>query len=406
MHSAANLRFLMSVFLLLVVTGCNKKIQKDVPLDKPISEFQSELLNIAFETATSIPVDPHIKDRSKAQEAVVDVCLKLDQARLAAAYAERIDDWRRGLCYADIAFYCAEQGYTDSAEKYIEFAGSVAEKSTGQKWQTDRIKTKIAQTYALLKQTEKAERYNSDLTNSETGKFQSAKISVSDANSFDAQVEALDSLIDRGDFDVIRNTLQAYAVLFDRFYDNAERRSLAEEKIRTALEKYKLPGFIFLELLADISQSYIEHNDPNKALELVNEAKFILDNSQWPLEQLIKYRTMLTELRFRAGETEKALGDADAILNLYNEKKNLIINIYRAEAFRRIARMYSSMGNTQAALSVYKLAVEAGVENPNSRPRAEDLSATCCSMVLYAVEPDAELWSRIRQISESLGAPW
>jgi hypothetical protein len=50
--------------------------------------------------------------------------------------------------------------------------------------------------------------------------------------------------------------------------------------------------------------------------------------------------------------------------------------------------------------------VEEGVENPNSRPRAEDLSATCRSMALHAVEPDADLWKRMRQIGDGLGPPW
>ena len=64
------------------------------------------------------------------------------------------------------------------------------------------------------------------------------------------------------------------------------------------------------------------------------------------------------------------------------------------------------MGDTATALSAYKRAVEEGVENPNSRPRAEDLSATCLSMAVHGVEPDAVLWTRIRQINDGLGDPW
>ena len=44
--------------------------------------------------------------------------------------------------------------------------------------------------------------------------------------------------------------------------------------------------------------------------------------------------------------------------------------------------------------------------NPNSRPRAEDLVAICCSMAKSAVEPDAALMGRIRQVKDALGAPW
>ena len=55
---------------------------------------------------------------------------------------------------------------------------------------------------------------------------------------------------------------------------------------------------------------------------------------------------------------------------------------------------------------MYKTAVEEGTANPNSRPRAEDLTATCCSMALSAVEPDKELWAKLKQIYEGLGEPW
>ena len=57
-------------------------------------------------------------------------------------------------------------------------------------------------------------------------------------------------------------------------------------------------------------------------------------------------------------------------------------------------------------LAVYRTAIEAGSENVNARPRAEDLSATCRSMARYDVEPDAELWARIEGIENGLTDPW
>jgi hypothetical protein len=64
------------------------------------------------------------------------------------------------------------------------------------------------------------------------------------------------------------------------------------------------------------------------------------------------------------------------------------------------------MRDPTEALAVYKQAAEAAVENPNSRPRAEDLSAICLSMAKRTVEPDAALWARIREIKSALGEPW
>jgi hypothetical protein len=64
------------------------------------------------------------------------------------------------------------------------------------------------------------------------------------------------------------------------------------------------------------------------------------------------------------------------------------------------------MGDEARALSFWMQAAEAGVENPNSRPRADDLAATCMSMVKAKVAPDEKLWLRLRAIASGLGEPW
>ena len=77
-----------------------------------------------------------------------------------------------------------------------------------------------------------------------------------------------------------------------------------------------------------------------------------------------------------------------------------------AFSLRPVAEAYMSMGDTAAAMAVYRTAVEESVVNPNSRPRALDLVATCCSLALNDVEPDAELWTRLREVDASLDHPW
>src|SRR5262245_10686053 len=110
------------ILLFLSGAGCEQKsAQKENPVpaaeqqsgnltDKPLAAFQNELLNTAFEVATKIPIDPHIKDRSRTQEEVFGVSLKLDQPKRALQFLEKIDNWRRGSAYADLAFYCAKNG--------------------------------------------------------------------------------------------------------------------------------------------------------------------------------------------------------------------------------------------------------------------------------------------------------
>lgn len=370
--------------------------------DKPLAAFQNELLDLAFQAATAIPIDPHIKDRSRAQEAVVGVCFALDQPQRAIGYIETIDDWRRGAGYADFAFYCAQHGDSSQVQLYLDLANSMSERA--EDWRRDRIKVKIARTYAWIGQTQQAAAFESGVVDSESGKVNSVRATRSDEDAFDQQINVLDSAIATGNFDLARNALEACAQLFNRFYDNEVRRSLAEEKIKSSWGK--LPIMIRIELMMKLAQFSLDHQDQTKALQLVNDTQVIIDGSQWTPETRVPLMGRLARLRSLSGDVEKARAAADAALALFEAERDKIMGIDRAGALRPLAEAYQSMTDNAAALSVYKKAVEEGAENPNARPRAEDLSSTCCSMALRGVEPDTELWTRLHQIQGGLGQPW
>jgi hypothetical protein len=371
-------------------------------VDAPLPGYRKDLLALAFDTATSIPLEPHIKDRSRAQEKVVAACLKLDQPASALGYMERIDDWRRGSCYADLAFHNAGHGRPDQARRWIDRAAEVA--ASTEDWRRDAIRVRIAQTHALLGHDEKADRLSDGVVDSEKGKLAAARAMVIDEEAFDEQLASIDALVAAGNFDVLKNALESATVLFDRFHDDAGRRTRVEEKIRASWEQ--LPIFIRIELLMTLADSALEHDDRPKALELTNDARAFLDGYDWPAQYRVPLAAKIAKARFRAGDVEKARSDADAVLALFKEQRETIVNIDRAETLQPLAETYHAMGDTAKALSVYRMALDEGVVNPNSRPRAEDLSATCVSMALCAVEPDPELWQRIREIREGLGKPW
>lgn len=111
--------------------------------DAPLAEYQKELLDLAFETASAFPTMPHIKNRSLAQQSVVEASLRLDQPQRALGYAKRIDNWRRGAGYADYALYCAQKGDAAAAQRHIDLAREVYEKTEKdeiQDWQRDEIR--------------------------------------------------------------------------------------------------------------------------------------------------------------------------------------------------------------------------------------------------------------------------
>jgi hypothetical protein len=403
-----------TVFLLaLLPFGCDRRPAEDASpkeascrtgalADKPIAPFQKDLLEVAFRAAMAIPVEPHLRTRCRTQEEVVATCLQLDQPKRAIGYLEQIKDWRRGAAYADLAFYCVQHGLTDDVQTYLDLAARIAE-AAGPDWARDRVRVKIARTYALLEQKEQAERFEAGVPESETGKVAAVRAQYGE-ESFEEQMEGLERLLGSQQFDIIRNALESSVALFDRFYGDAERRPQVEEAIRASWEK--MPLLVRIDLVMRLGECAAKHGDGTKALELFNEAQAWLEGEEWPLRFRIPLTARVAEGRFRAGDAPKARADADAALALFDAEKEQMVDIDRATALHPLAEAYQAMGDPAAALGVYKRAVEEGVVNVNSRPRAEDLSATCCSMALHAVEPDAELWTRIRQIGKGLGPPW
>ena len=111
--------------------------------------------------------------------------------------------------------------------------------------------------------------------------------------------------------------------------------------------------------------------------------------------------------RHRAGERDRSARETSTrLLAAYAYEREQIVDIYRAGALRAIAEAYQAMGDPPARSTSTARAVEEGVANPNSRPRAEDLVATCLSM---AREPDRArrraLQARMREIRGWSGRP-
>lgn len=379
--------------------------------DQPLEPWRLELLDLAFETATKMPVKPHLKDRSRSQAMVVETALKLNQPGRALRYLQKIDNWRRGACLADLAVYAARHQQPQLAEKYLRQAREIAEKGLPnaspepvQEWRQDLIKSKIAQVYAQLGQLETALKAQEGLEPSQRGNMLLDDAQLQQKNLFDKEVQRLEAELRQNNEDVRNNVLFSYAQMYEMVYDQKEQRTELEEKIRNSWSP--LPAFLRIQLLTQLTEAALDHNDSAKALELLEEARQLLENYQWPDETRFSLGAPLAALRYRAGQREEAKNEAQALLKTYEAKRQAIFDIYRAAALRPLAESYAKMDDKDAALTLYKRAVEEGVKNPNSRPRAEDLAATCCSMVLSSVEPDPELRERMRQIHKGLGQPW
>jgi hypothetical protein len=375
--------------------------------DAPLEDFRGRLLDLAFDAASALPVEPHLKTRSRSQEEVVTACFELDLPRRALRYAEDIASWRRGAAYADFAYHCAERGETAEVDRYLELALRVAETdelARKQSWRRDRVRAKVARVHLLLGRDGEAARIEQGLEPSEVGTIVSARARRVEPEAFDARLEELERILPAGSFDQVQAALWACAELFERFYGDEPRRSRVEGLIREYGSR--MPRQAYIELLASLSERAMALEDSAKALELIDLARAALEEASWAPEDRLPLACRLTGLRFRAGDAEGARRGADEALASYDREREQIQSGWRAGALRPVAEAYHALGDEETALTVYRRTLEEGAVNPNARPRAVDLAATCRSMAAAGLEPDARTWKRMAEIRAGLTDPW
>lgn len=395
------------MMLCLLALGCRPQAAEEQVYrlqDAALETYQDQLLDIAFSSASALPLDPHIKNRARAQKEVVEACFKLNQDLRAYGYAQEIPNWRAGIAYADIAAKLARKGAPyEMVEPHLTEALEVARKADD--WRKDRIKVKVAQVQKQMGLQKAAVALVDQVdADAESVKMFQTEAKTCSPEEFETLMKALAEQVGTGNFDLISSALQAYVSLIDRFYENSTQREQLEQAIKTGWDT--TPYTLRLELLENMTQSALNHQDSSQAQEWTNEALGMTQNTQWPVRYLIPIKARLAKLCVKVGNTEQAKEQIQAGLNQFEREKPKIVNIDRAGLLRSLAEARQIIGDSDGALELYRMAVEAGVENPNSRPRAMDLSATCCSMAISQVQPDEALWQRLNEIRNGLGDPW
>ena len=376
--------------------------------DASLANDRGDLLDLAFKAVSRMPLDPHVKNRSRAQESVVEACLELDLPVRALRYAGQIEGWRRGKCCADVAFYGAQHDQTAEVPQLLQQALEIAEREAtsedAQDWQRDRVRVTVAKTHVWLGHLADAAKLAVHTEVFEGGKVEAVRAMVLDPAMFEEEFKSLCAVLATGAFDPMQSALESCAQLFNRFYDDAEKRARLEEKIKSSWSK--LPSQIRIDLSLELGDFALRHGDKERALALAQETRALVDGSKWEPNDHLPMVARVAELRFRAGDAKRARAEIEAALARYDEERTKIVDIYRAGTLRPLAEACQTIGEGAAALAVYKRCIEEGVANPNSRPRADDFAATCCSMAKRGVEPDAELRARLVEIEGKLGDPW
>ena len=387
----------------LGLTACSPQQKPPAgPRDKALTVSQTNLFKTAFHLASAIPVEPHIKSRSLAQRKVISSLIEAGCPGRAHELAGHIENWHRGAAYADLAVFYAENGEPEYALDRLRDAGQVVSSITT--WHRDRILSRMGQAMELLGDTQSVVRVTGQIEDWEAAKVHKIRSTQLPANQYQAHFERLKKLIEGKDFDLKNQGLQGVTSLYERFYNDADRR----REIADALQKNlsELAPIIKIDLFLAMADVAVSRGEQAVAMEWVQKSRELFENASWRARFGVPVAARIAERAFEAGDAGLAKQMLDSAEATYRENESEIINMFRADTLIPLAEAFAGTGHNELALKVYKQAVEAAVINVNSRPRAEDLSAICASMAVQGREPDEAFWTRIREIQTNLGDPW
>ncbi len=377
-------------------------------VDAPLSEANARLLDLAFGAVSRLPDVPHRKNRTRLQAMLVHACLELDQPVRARQWADQIAGWERGLCYAELADHCVQHHIEADVSGFLATATRIADESMAeegsQEWRRDRIRAKVAAVHLLLGQADAARELQTGLIDSEIGHLAAAKAKLLDPAAFDQQLARLDEVLASENIDQAIGALKMCVELFARFPGDAAKRELLVERVTKAFPK--LPLQMRLESVLEIADAAVACGDRPTAMALFDHAGKLVEDKGWVLEDQVGLRAKVALHRARGGDAEGAKKALDAVSDWYQEHRDQIVDVFRGDALRPIAEGYMACGAAEEAARAYRLIVEEGVHNPNSKPRAEDLAKTCVSMARSGFVPEESLAVRMKSIAEALGEPW
>lgn len=390
--------------------------------DDPVDAYRLELLDLAFAGVSKMPLNPHIKNRSRAQQEVVAACLELGQAKKAEHYIGLIENWQRWKGFSNLAYYYAEAGQSRLAEgamQQSEFMLNMVDDiksgkilasqanpliDTLEGWRYKEVRVRNYETACLLGKNEQ----QPSLAALDIDEGLSASLEVKEytrtRTSYGSAMDQLRRMAENTNFEVVHHALQGMVQLADASYDELDLPQWIDQEIIPCFKK--TPVFMRVDVLASLAEVSLAHNDPGQVIKICDRMEGYIVDATLPAGLHISEMTRAIALRVKAGDQAFAQEQVNGLLKLYDSKHSSIVDIDRAVILCRMAEVYHLTGQTEKALALYGKAIVEGQVNPNSRPRADDLNAICCSMAVNGVEPSESIFRALKEMNNELGTPW
>jgi tetratricopeptide (TPR) repeat protein len=385
------LRMLPTVFTVLAVASP----------DARAGSMASDALNWAFRFASAIVSDP--KDMGKAQAAIVWDYATLGAWRDATTAADRVEGWRRGTSYADLATALAKDGRKDEARTMIAKAERFREAVTG--WQNPRIAAHVANAWAALGEVDKAEGLARAVALEDAQQYAGRTVATVASSraargDYKGAVAALDGLAAAKDIDDAWWRTVGYLDVARQTSFPRATRAKALAAARTAADS--IPTWKKAEALESIADEYRNQLFAKEAREAVAEAERILV----ALPDTMPIKAPLLSNCARAwGELGKK-ERARELLNRVEALAPTVQPIERPAVYANAASSFALLGDAASAKRLYGIALDQAGSLVNSRPRALAVVEICRSMGRASVPLDNATRGRLDTLYSGLKDPW
>lgn len=356
----------------------------------------------AFRFASALDVDR--KDKMAAQEAIVleiGLYRSLDDA---IRLADRIDGWRRGVAYAELAGMAVRKGRADVGKALLARAETI--RAQTKDWGGPRIASHMAQVAALLGDTSNTETLAGRLSSTDRQYLgrPTAVVAASLAarGRYDEAMQKLAALDPERDDDIGWWRTAGYV-------DVAKTGSLTPGQRRAALVKARasskdVRGWRRADALTPVADAYRDMGDKAAALEVLKEVEtIVLEQSAQALPVKGPLMAALARSFHRLGAGRRAR-ELVALAERYVVPQAL--NIEQPGIYADLAATSFALGDKANSERLYDKAFGLAEGLINARPRALQVVEICRSMGREGVPLSTAYRSRLEALLADLKDPW
>lgn len=365
-------------------------------------------LDIGFAAASKMPSQPHGRTRARLRADIAESALEVGALDACESYLAAVEGWRKPFVTARLAEALAARGNAARAgTKLSEAVAALAPESAAlftQDWQRDRVRAQVARALIVSGKAEAAASYLKDLVPSEASRTLPLEASRTSPANFRAMMAAIDGCLATNDFDRMQFGVEALLSFPTSVMTDSAMFDAVESKCVATVSKF--PVEFRAQALTRLAGRALELNEPVRARRLLDAAEASVAAAAMLPEDGLPVRARAVALRHAAGDKEAALVAFSALESEFAARRDRIVDIRRAGVVRAFAEAAWRMDRKSRAAELWLRALEEGNTNPNSRPRAEDLAATCRSIVSVGAVPDAAFLARADALLQGLGDPW